>query len=96
MRVRSIVISFAILGFLIPVAIIAIDRLSAHGWWRPWMLYVFPSSYMIGAASGIIDSFFYEMAALAIIVNTVLYAVVGLLFALVLRAVVKIGGIARQ
>jgi hypothetical protein len=94
-RIKSIVVWFAILGFLIPVAIIAVDRLSAHGWWRPWMLYVFPSSYMIGAASGVIDGFFYEMAALAIIANTVLYAVVGFLLGLGLWALVKIGGIAR-
>jgi hypothetical protein len=89
-RLKPIVISFAILGFLIPVSIIAIDRLSAHGWWRPWVLYVFPSSYMVGAASGIIDSFFYEMTAIATLVNTLLYAVVGCILGLVLRALAKI------
>jgi predicted DNA repair protein MutK len=56
------------------------------------MLYVFPSSYMLGAASGIIDSFFYQMAAVAILVNTALYSVVGFVVGLVLRLLVKICG----
>jgi hypothetical protein len=89
-RLRTIVVWFATVGFLIPIAIIVIDRLSAHGWWAHWVLYVFPSSYMIGAASGIIDSFFYEMAAIAIVVNIILYSIAGLILGIVLRLIVRL------
>jgi hypothetical protein len=86
-RLKLVVILFATAGFAIPVIILVIDRLSAHGFWRHWIVYVFPSSYMLGAASGIIDSFFYEMAAIAILVNIVLYSVAGFIVGIVLRLI---------
>jgi hypothetical protein len=42
---------------------------------------------MLGAASGIIDSFFYGMAAIAILVNIVLYSIAGFTFGIVLRLI---------
>ncbi|MFO1464924.1 MAG: hypothetical protein U1F35_00535 [Steroidobacteraceae bacterium] len=93
---RLLVTSFATLGLLVAVAIVAADRLVSGGFWRPWVVYVFPSSYMIGAASGIIDSFFYEMAAIATIVNAVLYALGGVVVGCVLRGFVKLAKVFRH
>jgi len=87
-RLRNITLAFAAAGFAIPIAILSIDRLSAHGFWRHWVLYVFPSSYMLGAASGIIDSVYYEMAAIAILVNVALYSIAGFMLAVALRLIV--------
>jgi hypothetical protein len=89
-RLSSIIILFATAGFVIPVVLVAIDCLSAHGFWRHWILYVFPSSYMLGAASGIIDSFFYEMAAIAIVVNIMLYSIAGFILGIFLRLIARL------
>jgi hypothetical protein len=84
-RLKSIAIWFGIVGFVLPVVIIAIDRTSIHGWWPRWVPYAFPSSYILGAASGVIDSFFYEMAAIAIAVNVVMYSIIGLALGAIVR-----------
>jgi hypothetical protein len=34
---------FATAGFTIPLILLTVDRLSAQGFWRHWVLYVFPS-----------------------------------------------------
>jgi len=68
------------------VAIVVADRLSPDGWWHHWILYVFPASFIVGAASGIVDGFYYELIALSIAANVLLYAVAGLLIGIAWRS----------
>jgi len=85
---RPIVVSaiFAAIGVALPVAFLALDRSTPGGWWPSWIAYFWPTDFMTGPASGVVDLFFYEIAAVAIVINAALYALVGLAVALLLRA----------
>ena len=61
-----------------PIAILGADRASDHGWWPSWIAYVWPTNYMFGATSAIVDGFWYEIAALSIGINALIYVLVGL------------------
>jgi hypothetical protein len=71
------VVGFAVAGLLIPVVLLAIDGASTNGWWPHWIPYLFPTDFMLGAASGVVDIFYFKMAALAIVINVALYATIG-------------------
>ena len=78
-RLVKIGVTAAIVGAAIPVGILLIDHFSSNGWWPRWTLFVWPSSYMMIAASGGRPGWFLVPAAVAITVNAALYA----LFAIV-------------
>lgn len=65
------------IGVLLPALLLAVDAASAHGWWPKWILYVWPTSYMLGATSGEKDVGGYLVVAAAIVINGALYAYVG-------------------
>jgi|SRR5271167_1839282 len=79
MKTKYVPIISGSVGALVPLVIVSIDRLSSGGWWANWILYVWPSSYMMGATSAIIDGFWYEMLAFATAINALIYALVGTL-----------------
>jgi hypothetical protein len=83
--IRYCTAGFASAGLLIPVVLLAIDGASTNGWWPHWIPYLFPTDFMLGAASGVVDSFYYKMAALAIAMNVALYATVGFVLGLSIR-----------
>lgn len=70
---RKIVIIAGIVGLSIPVTIMGIDSLSQHGWWPAWILYIWPTSYMLGATSGIKEFADYVIIVVSIAVNGVIY-----------------------
>lgn len=75
----------AAIGVALPLGLLAIDQSTPGGWWPEWIVYLYPTAYMLGAASGIRDYFFYELAAISIAINLVLYAFAGLAIAFVLK-----------
>lgn len=76
----------SIVGVTIPLLVMLIDKLSAHGWWPSWIFTIWPSSYMLIATAGTKDFSAYVIVAISIVINGVLYGVVGaLLFALFKR-----------
>ena len=80
MRPVYVPITSGLVGALVPLTISMIDRLSSGGWWPDWIFYVWPTNYMMGATSAIIDGFWYEMLALSAAVNALLYAFIGIMF----------------
>ena len=67
----------ALLGVGIPIVLLCIDATTRGGWWPPWIMYVWPTDFMLGVASGVRDKFFVEIAALAAAINGGLYAIGG-------------------
>jgi ABC-type multidrug transport system permease subunit len=70
-------ITFAICGVLVPIAMLAVDHISPHGWWPDWVNYVWPTDYMLGATSAIVNRFWFEIAALSIALNAIIYGIAG-------------------
>lgn len=70
---------------LLPILLLGIDAASAHGWWPQWILYVWPTSYMLGGTSGEKDIGGYLTIAAAIAVNAVLYGYIGSVLARLFR-----------
>jgi hypothetical protein len=91
---RSVTIgtAAALLGAAIPVSILLIDHFSSHGWWPRWILVVWPSSYMMIAASGGRPGWFLLPAAISTTVNAALYALLAVLLAAMYR---RLSGVAR-
>jgi hypothetical protein len=78
--VRAVTIGAAVgalLGICIPLVLLYIDATTRGGWWPPWIMYVWPTDFMLGVASGERDRFFVEIAAVATAINAALYAAVG-------------------
>lgn len=85
MRAYRITLTFTAFGLLFPVLLLIADHMSAHGWWPNWIGYIWPTSYMFVATSAIVDRFWYEIAALSIGLNAILYGLVGIILSSWLR-----------
>ena len=79
MRALRMPLAFAAFGVLFPLLLLAADHMSAHGWWPNWIGYIWPTSYMFVATGAIVDRFWYEIAALSIGLNVILYGLVGII-----------------
>jgi len=90
MRTFRVTFLFATIGTLLPLAILIVDRKSHQGWCPEWVAYVWPTSYMFIATSGIVDRFWYEIALLSVSLNALLYGLAGAGLAFVFR---KFGGL---
>lgn len=67
-------------GFLVPLAVLAVDWFSEHGWFPGWILLIWPSSVLLFPHSG----YSMDIGKLAVIglsaaLNAVLYVIVGYL-----------------
>jgi hypothetical protein len=69
---------FGFAGILLPAAVMSVDRLIPHGWWPRWIIYAWPTSYMLIANSAIFDARAYAVIAVSAILNALIYALVGL------------------
>lgn len=70
---RALVVG-AVIGIGIPIAIMTADSLSPKGWWPDWILWVWPSSYMLMATAGKKELWDYFVIGLSIVINGALYA----------------------
>jgi len=79
MRMQSVVVTLlsAAIGIMLPLALMAIDSMSDHGWWPGWILFFWPSSYILGATAGTKDLNAYLMIAIAVAINGIIYGYVG-------------------
>ncbi len=74
-------IIFAALGVAVPVSLLIVSWERGGTWWPDWTGYVWPASHMFIATSAIVNLFWYEVAAISIALNALLYAIVGVLLA---------------
>ena len=74
-------ITFAALGLIVPASLLIVNGSRGGVWWPDWIAYVWPTSYMFIATSGIVNWYWYEIAAISIGLNALLYALVGALLA---------------
>ena len=63
---RSIIWFFAVLGILLPVAVMTVDRVSLHGWWPRWVFFVWQTSYMLIANEGVMNARAYAITAVSV------------------------------
>ncbi len=80
------------MGIVGPIALLLVDRSSAHGWWPDWIKYVWPTDFMLGATSAIVDRYWFEVAAVSIALNALLYAALGALLVGVVGRLSSSGG----
>lgn len=73
-RLSHVAFAGAALGVVIPVAIMLINSYIDLMWWPQWILFVWPTSFMLIATSAIINAFFFKIAAISVAVNALLYA----------------------
>lgn len=76
MSLRNVVLIFGAVGLFLPIVLLGVDAASPR-LWPQWILYVWPTSYMLGATSGEKDIGGYLIIAAAIAINAVLYGYVG-------------------
>jgi hypothetical protein len=75
---RSLVILlFAAIGLLIPVAILLAKMLGPHGFSPDWILYIWPSYFILGGLAGEFGVVVGTYVVVSIFLNIVLYAYVG-------------------
>jgi len=93
---RRIVIAFGAAGFLVPIVLLAIERilvLSAPDYFLPtryYMSYLWPTVYLLGAAYAPAEAHHtLIILLLAELSNAIIYIVVGVLIALFWRAATK-------
>ena len=79
---RRAIIGGVAIGILVPAVIMCLDSWSTHGWWPAWVLWVWPSSYMLLATAGKKEAWDYLIIVFAVLVNGALY---GYLFSVLYR-----------
>lgn len=72
---------FGALGVVVPLLLLVVSRQRCGTWWPDWTIYLWQTSYMFIATSAIVNWFWYEVAAISIALNALLYAMVGALLA---------------
>jgi hypothetical protein len=78
MKPKTVATLCGVVGLLIPAILVVIDRLSSGGWWPRWVIYVWPTSYMLIANSAVMDATAYVIIAFSAVLNALLYSLVGL------------------
>ncbi len=73
---RKVLLVGALIGVLVPLLVLWADSLSATGWWPDWILWVWPSSYMLMATAGKKELWDYFVIILSIAINGALYCYV--------------------
>ena len=86
-RLRHVGLAAALLGAAIPVAVLVSDYFSPGGYWREWIPYVWPTSYMLIATSAIRNAYFLEVAAISAAVNAALYAFLAVMLVALYRRI---------
>jgi len=76
-RSLQVVLVAAAIGIAFPIVFLTVDGLSGQGWWPSWILYVWPSSYILGATSGVKNLGAYAMIVISIAINGLIYGYVG-------------------
>ncbi len=66
----------ALLGIVVPGAVLAIDSANSGGWWPHWLPLIWPSSYMLIGTAGAWTPSSVDVMAISIIVNAIVYAIV--------------------
>jgi hypothetical protein len=71
---RQILIGLCgLLGFMIPTALVFLHRLAVINWWPHWLMYVWPSSYMLASAGSTATNLSIGFSS---ILNALLYALI--------------------
>lgn len=63
-----------------------VDQMSPHGWWPRWAFYVWPTSYMLIANEGIMNTRGWTVTVVSAILNALIYILVGFIVYLALHA----------
>ena len=85
MTTRMTALVAGAIGIVLPLILLAVDAASVHGWWPKWIVYVWPTSYMLGATAGEKDLAAYLIITAAVAVNSLVYAYLGFVIARLMR-----------
>ena len=84
-RVKTFALVFAVIGLVVPLAILLAKALSAMGFSPIWIFYVWPSYFILGGMAGEIDAVTILYLVVSILINVVLYAYIGSVVARLFR-----------
>jgi hypothetical protein len=74
---RQILIGLCgLLGLLIPSAVVFLHRLAVVNWWPHWLIYVWPTSYMLDLGASATNLGAYLNIGISSVLNALLYALV--------------------
>lgn len=76
-RVKRFILVFAVIGLLVPLAILLAKALSSTGFGPIWIVYVWPSYFVLGGMAGEIDALTMADLIVSISLNVALYAYLG-------------------
>jgi len=82
---RIFVALFGLLGFLVPTALVFLNRSSPTWWWPGWIVYVWPSSLMLDEHQVLMTFTGYATFTVAALLNSLLYAALGFCLCRALR-----------
>ena len=80
-RTRTFTLAFAILGLIFPILVLLAKAFASTGFSPSWILYIWPSYFILGGLAGEIDAATIGYVIISILLNAVLYAYVGSLVA---------------
>lgn len=84
-RVKRFTLVFAVIGLVVPLAILLAKALSSTGFSPMWIFYVWPSYFILGGMAGEIDALSIAYLIVSILLNVALYAYVGSIVARLFR-----------
>jgi hypothetical protein len=84
-RVKRFTLVFAVIGLVVPLAILLAKALSSTGFSPMWIFYVWPSYFILGGMAGGIDALTIAYLIVSILLNVALYAYVGSIVARLFR-----------
>jgi hypothetical protein len=90
-KLKAVIALFALVGVLLPAVVMSVDRLSPHGWWPQWLIYVWPTSYMLIANSAFTNTTAHIITIVAVVIDALIYALVGLVAYGVIRLIRFLG-----
>jgi hypothetical protein len=80
-RTRIFALAFAILGLILPILVLLAKAFTSAGFSPSWILYIWPSYFILGGLAGEIDAVTIGYVIISILLNVVLYAYAGSLVA---------------
>jgi hypothetical protein len=80
-RVKKFALVFAVIGLVVPLGILLAKTFSSTGFSPVWILYVWPTYFILGGLAGEIDAVTVVYLIVSVLVNAMLYAYVGTIVA---------------
>lgn len=77
--VKKAAIIFGAIGLGVPITILLVKTLSPSGFSPAWIVYIWPSFFLLGGLSGKVDGITIAYLVVSVLINVAVYAYVGII-----------------